>query len=61
MADIWVVLTVVAFFAICVAFVAGCDRLIGSDAETIDHDEALTAEAGSPVGPGDGAVAEVTA
>ena len=44
MADIWFVLTVLAFFGVCVAFVAGCDRMIGSDAETIDHDEALDAE-----------------
>jgi hypothetical protein len=57
MADLWVVLTVVAFFAICVAFVAGCDRLIGSDAETIDHDEALVADDA----PADAVGAEVTA
>ena len=30
-ADLWVVLTVVAFFAICVALVRGCDRIIGAD------------------------------
>ncbi len=52
MADLGVVLTIVAFFAVCVAFVAGCDRLIGSDAETIDHDEALTADEPADAGPG---------
>jgi hypothetical protein len=31
MADLWVVLTLVGFFALCVAFVRGCDRIIGSD------------------------------
>ena len=30
-ADLWVVLTVLAFFAVCVAFVRGCDRIIGPD------------------------------
>jgi len=52
MADVWVVLTVVAFFAICVAFVAGCDRMIGADAETIDQDEAFDADepSGAEVG-----------
>ena len=31
MADLWVVLTVVGFFALCVGFVRGCDRIIGPD------------------------------
>jgi hypothetical protein len=31
MADLWVVLTVLGFFALCVAFVRGCDRIIGPD------------------------------
>jgi hypothetical protein len=31
MADVWVVLAVVAFFGLCVAFVYGCDRIIGPD------------------------------
>ena len=31
MADLWVVLTVLAFFGLCVAFVYGCDRIIGPD------------------------------
>lgn len=52
MADLWVVLTIVAFFAVCAAFVAGCDRLIGSDAETIDREEALGADEPVDVGPG---------
>jgi hypothetical protein len=31
MADVWVVLVVIGFFGICVAFVWGCDRIIGPD------------------------------
>ena len=31
MADVWVVLTLVAFFALCVVFVRACDRIIGPD------------------------------
>jgi hypothetical protein len=31
MADLWVVLTVLAFFALCVLLIRGCDRIIGSD------------------------------
>lgn len=31
MADVWVVLALVAFFGACVAFVWGCDRIIGPD------------------------------
>ena len=38
MADFLVVVTVVGFFALCVAFVYGCDRIIGPD------DEAVTGE-----------------
>ncbi len=38
MADLWVVLTVLAFFGLCVAFVYGCDRIIGPD-EAFDLDE----------------------
>jgi hypothetical protein len=33
MADFLVVITVVGFFALCVAFVVGCDRIIGPDEE----------------------------
>jgi hypothetical protein len=31
MADVWVVLLIVAFFALCVAFVRGCESIIGPD------------------------------
>jgi hypothetical protein len=31
MADLWVVLTLLAFFGLCVAFVKGCDTIIGPD------------------------------
>jgi hypothetical protein len=50
MADIWVVLTVVAFFALCVAFVRGCDVIIGPDESSdlaianVDEDAAPTEE-----------------
>lgn len=41
MADLWVVVAVVAFFAVCVAFVRGCDRIIGPDeAESFDETSA---------------------
>jgi hypothetical protein len=30
-ADLWVVLTVLAFFGVCVLLIRGCDRIIGSD------------------------------
>ena len=32
MADVWVLLLIVAFFALCVGLVRGCDRIIGPDA-----------------------------
>lgn len=38
MADVWVVLAVVAFFGVCTALVWGCDRIIGPD-ELEDTDE----------------------
>jgi hypothetical protein len=31
MADVWLVLAVVAFFGLCVVLVWGCDRIIGPD------------------------------
>jgi hypothetical protein len=31
MADVWVLLLILAFFALCVAFVRGCDAIIGPD------------------------------
>jgi len=43
MADLWVVVTVLAFFGLCVAFVYGCDRIIGPD-DTYDLDEAPESE-----------------
>jgi hypothetical protein len=33
MADLWVFVTVIGFFALCVGFVWGCDRIIGPDDE----------------------------
>lgn len=33
MADIWVIVTVVGFFALSVGLVWGCDRIIGPDDE----------------------------
>jgi hypothetical protein len=36
MADLWVVLTTIAFFAVCLAFVRACDRIIGPD-DAEDH------------------------
>jgi hypothetical protein len=41
MADVWVLLVVVAFFGLCVALVWGCDRIIGPD-ELEDTDEAAS-------------------
>jgi len=38
MADVLVVVTLLAFFGLCVAFVRGCDRIIGpDDAEEVDE------------------------
>jgi hypothetical protein len=31
MADVWVLLLILAFFALCVAFVRGCESIIGPD------------------------------
>jgi hypothetical protein len=39
MADVWVVLTVLVFFGLCVALVRGCDVIIGPDD---DSDLAIT-------------------
>ena len=39
MADLLVVVTVAAFFALCVALIRGCDIIIGpDDAEDLDED-----------------------
>jgi hypothetical protein len=35
MADLWVVVATVAFFSVCVAFVWGCDRIIGPDEDEL--------------------------
>ena len=43
MADLFVVVTVLAFFGLCVAFVYGCDRIIGPD-EAYDLDESSETE-----------------
>ena len=43
MADFFVVLTVLAFFGLCVAFVYGCDRIIGPDDE-FDLDDTSESE-----------------
>jgi hypothetical protein len=46
MADVWVVLLIVGFFAVCVALVRGCDRIIGGDdASELDETEASDAVA----------------
>jgi hypothetical protein len=40
-ADVWVVLGTLAFFAVCVALVWGCDRMIGpDDASDLADDDA---------------------
>ena len=39
MADLWVVLTIVGFFGLCVALVRGCDRIIGPDDAVGSRDE----------------------
>ncbi len=33
MADVWVLIVVLGFFGLCVAFVYGCDKIIGPDAD----------------------------
>lgn len=35
MADVWVVLLIVAFFSVCVGLVRGCERILGGD-EVVD-------------------------
>ena len=48
-ADLWVVLTVLAFFALCVALVRGCDRIIGPDhSPDLDLSRDDEAETGAP-------------
>jgi hypothetical protein len=46
MADVWVVLLIVGFFAVCIALVRGCDRIIGGDdASELDETDSSDAEA----------------
>ena len=41
-ADLWVVLTVLGFFGVCVGLVRGCDRIIGPDDESdLDADDGM--------------------
>jgi hypothetical protein len=37
MADVWVMLLIVAFFGACVGLVRGCERILGGD-DTVDLD-----------------------
>ena len=46
MADVWVVLAVIAFVGVCVALVWGCDHIIGPD-ELEEPDES-TSEPNEP-------------
>lgn len=48
MADLLVVVTVLAFFGLCVGFVWGCDRIIGPDDNDL-LDETRSDEAGADV------------
>lgn len=52
MGDLLFVAVVVAFFALTVAYVKGCERIVGPDTPLPDHgaDATAPAEAGSPVG-----------
>jgi hypothetical protein len=48
-ADLWVVLTVVGFFGLCVLLVRGCDRIIGpDDAEDFFDEETEDSQVGVP-------------
>ena len=47
MADVWVVLLIIGFFAVCAALVRGCDRIIGGDdASELDETDTSGVEAG---------------
>jgi hypothetical protein len=49
MADVWVALLIVGFFAVCVALVRGCDRIIGGhDASELDGTDSSDAEVSEP-------------
>ena len=54
MADIWVLLGVFAFFGLCVAFVYGCDRIIGpDDASDLDASDFEVSDFDASPGPDD--------
>jgi len=46
MADVWVLLLILAFFAVCVGLVRGCDRIVGGD-DTIERDTLEPVETGA--------------
>jgi len=46
MADVWVLLLIAAFFAVCIALVRGCDIIIRSgETEALETPEPAAAEA----------------
>jgi hypothetical protein len=45
MADVWVLLLILAFFAVCVGLVRGCDRIIGGD-DAVERDMTEPVETG---------------
>jgi NADH:ubiquinone oxidoreductase subunit 3 (subunit A) len=46
MADVWVLLLILFFFAVCVALVRGCDVIIGGD-ETVEREPLEQFETGA--------------
>ena len=50
MADVWVLLLIVAFFALCVGLVRGCDRIIGPDVDELAVPPAEADTERDPVG-----------
>jgi hypothetical protein len=44
MADLWVVLGVLAFFGVCLALIRGCDLIIGPDDDAELDEEPETSE-----------------
>jgi hypothetical protein len=46
MADVWVLLLILAFFAICVGLVRGCDRIIGRD-DDVERDTPAPVDTGA--------------
>ena len=51
MADLWVVLGVLAFFGVCVALIRGCDLVIGPD-DASELDDELHAPDGAELTAG---------